>query len=256
LSTQSGGKAQKSTEDLGKSLQQTLRHFQGIDPLEHGKCALERLLCARQNENREAIVSAKKSGQVGGSGIYGTKWKPYLESFAHPKSQESLEWLASQPHIKVIFNQRNLLDVYLSQYKHQSTTGVPAHCHEGNVECLQKHLEAERSLIVPTDSLLQQLEHWEHAAAQTLALLESSHVDVAHVQYESLFYSETANEWIKALLHLEVPAALYEKLDMDRVRASMDHVATSSASHAEKMSNYEAVKAALMDTQFAKYLQE
>lgn len=252
LATGDNGTYQSSTEDMGSGSKAALRFFETIDPTEHGKCAVQRVLCARQRENRLAMESYEINGGLDGSAVYGTKLKPYLESFGHKKSREALHWLGSQSDVKVIYLQRNLLDVYLSKYKH-SATGLPAHCHKGNTECIQRHQEALKSLVVPTDTLIEELEHWEHAKNQTIALLETYNVDLVHLQYENLYYGENADEWNKALQHLgKAPA---RPLTRDDVMAHIEHVATTPASHAEKMANYDEVKAVLENTRYMKYLQ-
>ena len=242
---------QRSTEDMGKSKEATVRFFDDINPREHGKCALERVLCARQLENRKRIEN--KQIRDGSVSIYGTKWKPYFESFGHLKSRQALEWLGTQNHIKVLFNKRNLLDVYLSKYKHE-VQDVPAHCHQGNEACLQKHFKAEQNLVVPTNSLLSELEHLEHATNQTIDLLTTSNVVARHIEYERLYYDETADEWNLALAHLweRKPNPPLSRADVMRY---ISHAATSNSSRSETLSNYADIKATLQNTRFAMLLQ-
>ena len=250
---------QPSTEDLGKSMQATVKFFDAIPAHEHGKCALERILCARQAENKQRLQQQQQQHENPTTavrpGIFGTKWKPYLESFGHVKARQTLQWLAMmQPHVKIIYNQRNLLDVYLSKYKHEATH-VPAHCHQGNVACVQQHQAAEQSLVVPTETLIDELAHWEHATNQTLALLQAYHVPILQVQYEKLYYSNDANaqEWNRLWKYMWGDDAT--PMTQDDVMAHLHHVATSAASHADKMSNYLQVQDVLRGTRFVKYLQ-
>lgn len=248
---------QRSTEDLGKSMQATVKFFDTIPNHQHGKCALERILCTRQAESKQRILKESQTrNNTFLPGIYGSKWKPFLESFGHAKSRQALQWVAAQQgRIKVVYNRRNLLDVYLSKIKHEAMQ-LPAHCDQGNTACVEKHVAAEHSLVVPTDSRLEELEHWEHATNQTLALLNAYHVDMIQVQYEKLYYSDNLDEWNRLWSYIwdndkQEPHVL-TKTD---VLAHLNYAATSASSHPDKMANYQEVKAVLQGTRFAKYLQ-
>ena len=246
---------QRSIEDLGKSEAQTVHFFDDIDPSEHGKCALERILCKHQRENKQRIQQRfNDSNQLTEAhpGIYGTKWKPFEKSFGHAKSREALAWLGVNPHIKVLHNQRNLLDVFLSRYKHEIDPHVPAHCFNENSTCLQKHLEAQKSLVVPIDTLLEELGRWEQSGNQAISLLEAYHVTTLRVQYELLYYADNADEWNRAMAFLLGDHAT--PLTISDVQRHIEHVATSSNNPADKIANFEEVAMALQGTMFAKYL--
>lgn len=249
----SAGGFQRSSERLGKSKEQTVRFFDEMDPREHGKCALERVLCAQQDDNRQRLqTSGSTLSDDRVPGMYGTKWKLFLESFGHVKARQALRWLAARPRIKVIHNRRNLLDVYLSKYKH-SVQHVPAHCHPGDATCLEQHLAAERSLAVPTDTLLEELDYWEHATNRTLQLLRAHRVELLHVRYERLYYGDDdmEDEWNRALTYI---TGSFQNVTKADVLARITHVATSAALHQDKMATYDQVQALLRGTRFAKYL--
>lgn len=98
-------RGQPAREDIGGSSSSATKELNSIKPEEHGKCWLERIMCRHQYNNRWAIQRGEGKAE-----IIGTKWKPFLKAFNHTKSREALEWLAGNPHIKVIFNERNFLD--------------------------------------------------------------------------------------------------------------------------------------------------
>lgn len=105
MSNLASERGQPAREDIGGSSESAYKELESINPKEHGKCWLERILCQHQYNNRVAMKEKRGKAE-----IIGTKWKPFLRSFNHTKSREALEWLAGNPHIKVIFNERNFLD--------------------------------------------------------------------------------------------------------------------------------------------------
>jgi hypothetical protein len=105
MSSLASERGQPAREDIGGSSTSAWKSLEDVKPEEHGKCWLQRILCRHQYNNRLAI----KEG-LGKAEIIGTKWKPFLRSFNHTKSREALEWLGSNPYVKVIYNERNFLD--------------------------------------------------------------------------------------------------------------------------------------------------
>ena len=105
MSNLASERGQPAREDIGGSSTSASKELNSIKPEEHGKCWLERILCRHQFNNRAAIQRGEGKAE-----IIGTKWKPFLKAFNHTKSREALEWLAGNPYIKVIFNDRNFLD--------------------------------------------------------------------------------------------------------------------------------------------------
>ena len=105
MSNLASERGQPAREDIGGSSTSASKELNSIKREEHGKCWLERILCRHQYNNRAAIQEGEGKAE-----IIGTKWKPFLKAFNHTKSREALEWLAGNPHIKVILNERNFLD--------------------------------------------------------------------------------------------------------------------------------------------------
>ena len=77
LASAPSGRAQNSVEATGSGQTGALGQLQEF-PHEHGKCWLERIMCALQNRNRRYA----RKGQ-GLSAVYGTKWKASLRVFSH-----------------------------------------------------------------------------------------------------------------------------------------------------------------------------
>lgn len=105
MSNLASERGQPAREDIGGSSKSASKELDAIKRKEHGKCWLERILCRHQYNNRVAIQNGEGKAE-----IIGTKWKPFLRAFNHTKSREALEWLAGNPYIKVVYNERNFLD--------------------------------------------------------------------------------------------------------------------------------------------------
>lgn len=101
VSLTSPRRAQKAAESTGSNSDQSLQLLENLDPNEHGKCWMQRILCTHQEENRVLTKQAR-----GKSKIIGTKYKPYLPAFNHTKAREALQWIAASPYIKVVYNER------------------------------------------------------------------------------------------------------------------------------------------------------
>ncbi len=69
-------------------------------------------------------------------------------TFGSGKSVDALRWLACNPHIRVVHNLWDPLDVLVSRYKHKNK-GVVAHCALGGAACLKSHRNARPML--PTE---------------------------------------------------------------------------------------------------------
>jgi hypothetical protein len=250
LATPPGCPPQNATEGFGTNPGATQKFFRQIDPEEHGKCTVERILCGRQRENRERM---RALGRNQGAGIYGTKWKPYLEAFGTRKSKQMLTWLAAQPHIKIIHNERNVLDTALSRFKHKAAH-VPAHCRESSKTCTKRHEAAAQSLVVPLAALMEELDYTEKSMNQTVILLDRFQVARVTVSYEELYYGETTAIWWRVLDYLGVSSKPSVETRAD-VESHIHHLATSATnSQRQKMANYDEVVAFLAPTHYTKYI--
>ena len=83
-------------------------------------------------------------------------------------------------------------------------------------------------------------------------ILDEFGVERVEVAYERLYYASHAKEWIKIYRHLDVgPRFNLTKAD---VLSKIEHVETHPTEREDAIGNYDAVKAALNGTNFAKYL--
>lgn len=183
------------------------------------------------------------------SGVVGFKWKPFANTIHSPGAYSGLERIArsAKPAIKVVRNQRNVLDVEISRVKH-NRTGVPAHCMTGDVECLQKHKDMDSTLHLPTERLVDILQEMTREEDDVSALLLEMKVPHVNVSYEKLYHDEDAEEWMRIFRFLGVGPAKH--LTRQGVQKAMAHVDTSIQSHEDTLSNFDTVREVLKGTQF------
>lgn len=242
LSVPEGHYHQIAYEDLGGSTHSAKKQLNALGS-EHGKCWLERHMCKRQFTNM---------GEDKGSAIYGPKWKTSETIFEHPKAQEALAWLGDTPSIRVVYNTRNILDLYLSRLKHELYPDLTSHCGPDDTECINMHKEAEANMVVPVDDLIHNLGSLEEMNNYMEAQLDKYHVPRVHVEYDNLYYAgEDMTEWERLFKFMGVGPKRLTRQDL------LDHMvrgATSSSDQREKMANYDEVSETLKGTRFEKLL--
>lgn len=237
-------RGQKSAESTGRNTHYSLEPLKKMDQSEHGKCWMQRILCEHQEENRYLTKAGK-----GKSKIIGTKWKPFLVAFNHTKSREALQWIADTPYIKVVYSERNPLDITISRFKHEAFQ-VASHCFDE--KCKKDHASHNKDLMIPFDFLWGSMTNLTQETAQVKQILDELGVERVEVSYERLYYANDAEEWMKIFRYLGVgPRKNLTKAD---VLSKIEHVETHPASRHDAIGNYEAVEAALNETEFAKYL--
>ena len=237
-------RGQKSAESTGRNTETSLDALKSMDKHEHGKCWMQRILCDHQEDNRKLT----KQGQ-GKSKIIGTKWKPFLVAFNHTKSREALEWIADMPYIKVVYSERNPLDITIGRYKHTAFE-VPSHCF--GEKCKLEHEAHNKELKLPFDFMWESMKDLTDETSAVKQILDEFGVTRVEVTYERLYYSTGAEEWMKIFRHLGVgPRTDLTKAD---VLKNIEHVETHPPSRKDAIANYYQVEAALNETEFAKYL--
>lgn len=237
-------RGQKSAESTGRNTHFSLQPLREMDPAEHGKCWMQRILCHHQQENRILTKAGK-----GKSKLIGTKWKPYLKAFNHTKSREALEWIAATPWIKVVYSERNPLDITISRYKHNAYE-VPAHCFDER--CKREHETHDKDLMLPFDFLWGSMTNLTQDTATVKGILDELGVGRVEVSYERLYYANHTREWMKIFRHLDVGPRF--NLTKAEVLSRIEHVETHPTAREDAIGNYHAVEAALNETEFAKYL--
>lgn len=239
---------------------------------EHGKCWLQRLLCEKQR----VVKKAYKDG-LGKASLYGTKWKPWHQGLNSTQAREALQWVGTQKYIKVLYNTRNMVDMYISKQKHQVLHDLfgderTAHCVDERpmhlsetawqklvamgiprqTPCVQifKEIEARMALSVP-----HMLDYFEKNVLQTdfaAEMLDYYNVSRVTVTYEKLYFTQHAEEWMRIFRYLGFGPQ--HNLTLDQVFAKTAFQKTSSNDRSKRMSNYNEVVNALQCTRYAEYL--
>ena len=246
LASEPVGRGTKPRELPGNTAAETMEQLHKLDSNEHGKCWMQRMLCGQQFKNQQR----KKKKQ---SKLIGTKWKPSLEVFNHTKVKQALDWIAHSPFIKVIYNERNPLDVAISGFKHQQSS-IPTHCKPDDQECLNAFL-AQDMMEIPTHRLIQLIAIQVRHGNGSLKIMNEKGVAHVRVSYERLFYGANGTnvcEWRRLLSH--VTEQSWDDLTQAEIQAHMTYVATHPKTRAESIGNYAEIVAALEGTQYAKYL--
>ena len=99
------------------------------------------------------------------------------------------------------------------------------------------------------------MDYFERNVLQTdfaMEMLDYYDVSRVTVTYEKLYFTEHAEEWMKIFRYLGVGPR--QNLTKATVLSKIEHVETHPLSRHDAIGNYEAVEAALNETEFAKYL--
>mmetsp|Transcript_9796 Transcript_9796/g.18763 ORF Transcript_9796/g.18763 Transcript_9796/m.18763 type:complete len:477 (-) Transcript_9796:758-2188(-) len=263
----------RATEDMGRDKKESVAFFQARNQTEHGKCWLGRLLCQKQAQN----IRAYHKG-YGLASVYGSKWKPWHLGLNTTQARQALEWLGTQKHIKVVYNTRNMIDMFISMRKHtflQKLFGNErtAHCYDDRE--MQLSAEAWDKLAamgIPRDtpcvqifkqieqkthlSVTWMMDYFERNVLQTdfaAQMLEYYRVDHVMVTYEKLYFRETAEEWQRIFRYLGF-GPQGKNLTLEEVFAKTTFQKTSSHDRSKRMANYDEVSNALRCTRYAEYL--
>ena len=114
--------------------------------------------------------------------VIGFKWKPYMESRAY---LEAWDW-ASSHNVSVLWMTRNLLNVLISNNKHD--TPLPPHCQPNDNACIEEYQQLRVTLDPRT--LISNLSHAKRKYETDLeALLVTKGVHYHKVSFDVLFES-------------------------------------------------------------------
>ena len=262
----------RATEDMGSSKGEARAFFEAQNQTEHGKCWLERLLCEKQ----EDVIKAYQDG-MGKASIFGSKWKPWHEGLNSTQARQALQWLGTQKQIKVLYNTRNMVDMYISQAKHTVLADLfgderTAHCYDDrelqlsdrawnkladmgiprDTPCVQifKAIESKTPLEIP-----HMMDYFQKNVLQTdfaSEMLEHYNVSKVTVTYEKLYFTKSAAEWEHIFQYLGFGPQ--SNLTLDQVFARTAFQKTSFNDRSQRMANYDEVKRALQCTRFTEYL--
>lgn len=228
-------------------------------PDEHGKCWLQGVTCQLQFENRR---------RGGGSVIFGTKFKPFEPVLQHPRVQQALEWLeyaaANQSDcngIKVVYNQRNPLDVAISKIKHLDLgKALPNHCKD--IKCQERaaNVAGMANYQIDTKRLYKSIV--KNVRFSVLIQEYLARIPHVQVQYERL-YSNAAGvirneteetmmvrEWHRVLRFVGATDVADRLTSSDQIHAHIQHVATHPEQRNQSVSNYAEVAKMLEGTEY------
>ena len=249
MSGMTGNYTFRATEDTGSSTESSVHLFtEVLEPDSDGKCWIQDFLCRHQRDNR-----VRAEGGLPTAGLYGFKWKPYASTFGSMKSIEALRWLSRNPHVKVVVNRRNPLDVIISRYKHRDRR-VAAHCAVGDVDCSELHRNAKPTLSTKRGRLVNLIGDIIEESDNADRLLDDLRVPHVDVSYERLYLApDIAVEWRRLFSFLGVGRS-DEGLTSTDLISRMEHQATSDRSIRGKVRNYEEVEEILRGTEYEKFL--
>ncbi len=246
---------EKAIEITGRNQDESRSFFNNSIPDEIEDSWPSDYICDLQQNSTDVEKAFRETH--GGWGIVGFQWKPFHASFYTPKALGGFQNIADAK-IKVIYQTRNPIDKRLSNMRHNGQRdAVPAHCHSGDDECIQKHQQQDTMHEFLTG---EELIHWLNTAMkdhkEVLKRMDEMEIDYIHVSYEELYMSgdNDAKEWRKIFRLLGWDEDRVEGITYEDIQSTFDVVKTSSKTHKDLISNYEEVKETLAGTKYADLL--
>ena len=145
---------------------------------------------------------------------------------------------------------RNPLDRLISNRKHKATSTIEAHCAIGDDECIKEHLQAGRQIALPLGKELRSSLHGGLRHDRTVGDILASHgIKHIHVDYDRLYHSKEANEWLRIFKFLG--RGPQENLTIEEVQNNFDLAPTTTSHHKDLIANFDEVWNALNGTDLA-----
>lgn len=248
------GSTTTAFEVTGGNRTKAMRFFENLGPNATSDWAIDRM-CSIQKWGME-----EHDNPV----ITGFQWKPYLNTLTHKLGRGALEKIAAhkEPSIKILYLTRNPLDRLLSNERHRGhvrTETVPAHCSVGDEECVERHKQHSKGMVLPTGKeLITRIRNAINIDTIASDLLSTIGVPHLTVSYEKLYYSKNAKEWIRILDFLgRSPKNLKtykNNLKMKNVEKSFAMAPTSSKRHEDSIANFQEVKDTLINAGYGHLL--
>ena len=219
-----------------------------------GHCWLVNVLCKYQLNLVDSLET--KPDDNGLPPLYGTKWKPYLPGFNMTAARAALKWIANEaPYVKVVYSERNPLDVQFSRIKHAIDVG--AHCEVTDVECIARHQQVAAHTHIPIETLLSDLEDIAGTSRKAREIMDRLHVPHVVIDYEKLFFDDTADEWKRTVDFLledgngkQQRKRRFNDITQETVKSVMQFASTSSGNRSASVANYDEVVKTLLETKF------
>jgi len=213
------------------------------------------LMCSIQKQHIET-----DAGNDEKSAIVGFQWKPHGITLSHEYSKKGLGAVGAQqdPPIRVIYLTRNRIDRKLSNLRHEEQNlEIPAHCEVGDEECLRQHEKSfeKGGIEFPVGKdLLLMLEGERKLDQRLRGYFNRYGVKYIHVEYEKLYKSDNADEWMRIFKFLGKGPS--ENLTMEEVRSAYAYAPTGAQKRnlRERIRNYDQVKKTLKGTKFKHFL--
>ena len=223
---------------IGSSPQQVRKFFEKVGPKDEGQWVLD-YFCEKQRQHPNA-------------GVVALKWKPYSEAMFSPAALAGLELMsrAVDPIIKVVRLRRNLVDIFISDRKHELAK-ISSHCAPGNLRCVRQHKEAGANLTLSVADLVAFLESETNQEDTVDKFLVNMSVPHVNVSYEKLYHQDNADEWMKIFKFLGTgPGEGLTRKEVDGNAQAF----TGSLHHSDAILNYDEVEQGLKGTRFESLL--
>ena len=158
--------------------------------------------------------------------------------------------MAATPEIKIVFNERNPLDVSISKIKHDYLDGLPNHCRD--IECQEQAALYWGNFSVPIEQLEKSLKKSKNIANVIGKVMQN--VTYLPVSYEDLYYSDHMVEEWQRVMRFVGRDDVAQNLTLDFIKSKITHIATHPPDRSENIANYDEVKKSLTGTEFEKLL--
>ena len=180
--------------------------------------------------------------------IYGFKWKPYVMDSNYIKLFSYIK----KNQIKIIFNYRNPLDIFLSTSRiKQSHTKCYHYKYNSKAVIWNRNIK----ILLPVKDLIKKLDMYENRLIMYEKLLIENEINYMKVKYEDLS-NKNIHKW-EELLNFLKPNSIKSNDQRNKLINILDnpkYIKVSNKSHINTISNYEEVLNTLKNTKFEKYL--
>jgi len=190
--------------------------------------------------------------------VVGFNWKPVIWADKYDLALEA----AAKAGVRVIYQRRNVLDVWISECKHQKDDELTAHCDVDDAECIAEHTSLQIRLNV--DDLIERLDGYKLLHETAIERLNTYNVAYVNVTYDNIFAGEASAsvpvhneslalaEWNVALENIGLPT-LASYATLDQVLSS-GYAPTTPATQCDELFNAYEVRATLKGTKYEELL--
>ena len=156
------------------------------------------------------------------------------------------------PPMRVVYLIRNPLDRKASNIRHEmhrKGETLPAHCAVGDEQCVRRHQESSKGTVnFSTETIVPWLRGDRVSDEMIKDTLSMNGIRYISVDYEKLYRSESAEEWMRIFRFLG--RGPMENLTISTVRETFSIAATTSADRNSTITNFREVEKKLRNTPF------